>query len=77
MKSEDFTMSDIRDASLAPTGRDKIAWVADYMPILNRIKAEFEKTQPFAGLTIAMSSTWRPRRPTLPRRFAPAVPAWS
>jgi adenosylhomocysteinase len=48
-------MSDIRDAQLAPSGRDKIAWVADYMPILNRIKAEFEKTQPFAGLTIAMS----------------------
>ena len=48
-------MSDIKDASLAPFGRDKIAWVADYMPILNRIKAEFERTQPFAGLTIAMS----------------------
>ena len=48
-------MSDIKDAKLAPSGRDKIAWVADYMPILNRIRAEFEKTQPFAGLTIAMS----------------------
>ncbi len=48
-------MSDIKDASLAPSGRDKIAWVADYMPILNRIKAEFERTKPFAGLTIAMS----------------------
>ncbi len=48
-------MSDIRDANLAPSGRDKIAWVADYMPILNRIRAEFEKTKPFAGKTIAMS----------------------
>jgi adenosylhomocysteinase len=48
-------MSDIKDARLAPSGRDKIAWVTDYMPILNRIKAEFERTQPFAGLTIAMS----------------------
>ena len=48
-------MSDIRDASLAPSGRDKIAWVADYMPILNRIRADFEQTQPFAGKTIAMS----------------------
>ncbi|MBR5797831.1 MAG: adenosylhomocysteinase [Clostridia bacterium] len=48
-------MSDIKDAKLAPSGRDKIAWVADYMPILNRIRAEFERTQPFAGLTIAMS----------------------
>ena len=48
-------MNDIKDVNLAPTGRAKIEWVADYMPILNRIRAEFEKTQPFAGLTIAMS----------------------
>ncbi len=48
-------MSDIKDASLAPSGRAKIEWVADYMPILNRIRKEFEQTQPFAGLTIAMS----------------------
>ena len=48
-------MSDIKDISLAPSGRDKIAWVADYMPILNRIRAEFEQTKPFAGKTIAMS----------------------
>ena len=48
-------MSDIKDVNLAPSGRDKIAWVADYMPILNRIRAEFEQTKPFAGKTIAMS----------------------
>ena len=48
-------MSDIKDASLAPSGRQKIEWVKDYMPILNGIRAEFEKTQPFAGKTIAMS----------------------
>ena len=48
-------MSNIKDASLAPSGRQKIEWVKDYMPILNGIRAEFEKTQPFAGKTIAMS----------------------
>ncbi len=48
-------MSDIKDIRLAPSGADKIAWVASYMPILNSIKAEFERTQPFKGKRIAMS----------------------
>ena len=48
-------MSQIKDMKLAPSGADKIAWVASYMPILNSIKADFEKNQPFAGKRIAMS----------------------
>ena len=48
-------MSQIKDIKLAPSGADKIAWVASYMPILNSIKEEFEKTKPFAGKKIAMS----------------------
>ncbi len=48
-------MSDINNPALAPSGADKIAWVASYMPILNAIRAEFEQTKPFAGLKIAMS----------------------
>ena len=48
-------MSQIKDLSLASSGADKIAWVASYMPILNSIKAEFEKTKPFAGMKISMS----------------------
>lgn len=48
-------MSDIKDISLAPSGHDKISWVASYMPILNKIKAEFEEKKPFAGLKISMS----------------------
>ena len=48
-------MSKIKDIKLAPSGADKIAWVASYMPILNRVKEEFERTKPFAGMTIAMS----------------------
>ena len=42
-------MSEIKDINLAPSGADKIAWVASYMPILNSIKAEFERTKPFRG----------------------------
>ena len=48
-------MSIIHDISLAPSGKDKIDWVASYMPILNQIRTEFKQTKPFAGLKIAMS----------------------
>ncbi len=48
-------MSSIKDITLAPSGADKIAWVASYMPILNSIKADFERTKPFLGKKIAMS----------------------
>ena len=48
-------MSNIKDINLAPSGADKIAWVASYMPILNAVKAEFERTLPFRGKKIAMS----------------------
>lgn len=48
-------MSDIKDISLAPSGRDKINWVASYMPVLNLIRRDFEKSKPFAGKKIAMS----------------------
>ena len=39
----------------AAAGHDKINWVVSYMPILNGIKKEFEKTKPFAGMRIATS----------------------
>ena len=48
-------MSDILDISLAPSGHDKINWVRSYMPILNSIRAEFERTKPFSGMKISMS----------------------
>ena len=48
-------MSQIKDITLAPSGRDKIDWVRSYMPILNSIRADFEKTRPFAGKRITMS----------------------
>ncbi len=48
-------MSQIKDPSLAPSGADKIAWVRSYMPILEGIRREFLRTQPFRGMRISMS----------------------
>ncbi len=48
-------MSTIRDITLAPEGEQKIAWVARNMPLLNSIAQDFQKTQPFAGLKVALS----------------------
>ena len=48
-------MSDIKNINLAPSGYDKINWVASYMPILNTIKEDFIKNQPFKGMKISMS----------------------
>ncbi len=48
-------MSNIKDINLAQSGRNKIEWVKSYMPVLNKIKDEFERDKPFAGKTISMS----------------------
>ena len=47
--------SDIRDISLAPEGKKKIAWVKANMPLLRGIEAEFAATKPFAGLKVVLS----------------------
>lgn len=49
------TNSMIKDISLAPDGHLKIAWAKAHMPVLNRIRARFEKEQPFKGLKVAIS----------------------
>ncbi len=45
----------IRDSSLAPEGKLKIDWVEAHMPVLNQIRKEFERDQPFQGLRVAIS----------------------
>ncbi|WP_274651866.1 adenosylhomocysteinase [Paenibacillus humicola] len=45
----------VADLALAPDGRLKIDWVAAHMPVLNRIREQFEKEQPFKGLKVAIS----------------------
>lgn len=47
-------MSTIRDASLAPLGKQRIQWVREFMPVLAGIEADFQKEKPFMGLRIAV-----------------------
>ncbi|RYD02771.1 hypothetical protein N752_23610 [Desulforamulus aquiferis] len=44
----------VRDINLAPSGRLKIDWVRQHMPVLNAIREEFEATQPFQGIRVAV-----------------------
>lgn len=45
----------IRKLDLADSGRLKIEWVQAHMPVLNAIRQEFERQQPFAGVRLALS----------------------
>jgi len=47
--------SEIRDISLAESGMRKIEWVRRNCPLLTDIKKDFERTQPFKGIKIALS----------------------
>ena len=48
-------MSIVYDMSLAESGRRKIEWVRDFMPVLAGIEQRFEREKPFAGLRVAVS----------------------
>ncbi|QHW30389.1 adenosylhomocysteinase [Paenibacillus rhizovicinus] len=45
----------VQDMALAPEGHLKIDWVAAHMPVLNRIREQFEQEQPFKGLKVAIA----------------------
>ena len=45
----------IANPALAAEGHLKIDWVDAHMPVLNRIKEQFVKEQPFKGLKVAIS----------------------
>lgn len=45
----------IADPSLSREGQLKLGWVKEHMPVLNRIREEFEREQPFRGLKVAIS----------------------
>lgn len=45
--------SDIKDISLAPEGKNRIAWANRDMPVLNLIKKRFKKEQPLKGVKLA------------------------
>ena len=63
-------MSNIANIALAAPGENKIAWVASYMPILNAICADFERTKPFAGLRVSMSIHMEAKTAYLARTLA-------
>lgn len=50
-----FTMYDIADIALAPSGEKKIRWAAAHMPVLSAIAEDFKRDRPFAGLKVALS----------------------
>lgn len=45
----------VRDINLAPSGKQKINWVKEHMPVLNEIRKQFEAEQPFKGIKVTMS----------------------
>lgn len=46
---------EIRDITLAPSGRQKIEWVKNNMPLLSAMEKEFSRTKPFKGIKISLS----------------------
>jgi adenosylhomocysteinase len=46
--------STIRDLALAPLGQRKIDWVNSHMPVLNYLRQEFERDQPFIGKKVVI-----------------------
>lgn len=55
MTTKSIQNSVITDLKLAPEGHLKIDWVEAHMPVLSRIRKQFEQEQPFKGLKVAIS----------------------
>lgn len=48
-------MYKIKDINLADAGKKRIQWAEDHMPVLMKIREEFEKEKPLEGLTIGFA----------------------
>ncbi|MDR0766962.1 MAG: adenosylhomocysteinase [Methanosarcinales archaeon] len=48
-------MTDLSLKEMQESGRLKIEWARNHMPVLNQIRADFEKEKPLAGRRIAMA----------------------
>jgi len=55
MSTDAKQKSIVADMSLAPEGHLKIDWVSAHMPVLNRIREQFEQDQPFKGLKVTIA----------------------
>jgi adenosylhomocysteinase len=47
-----MTDHDVKDLSLAPTGRLKIDWAEQFMPVLRQVRERFAKEQPLKGVRL-------------------------
>ena len=47
------TNYDVKDLGLAETGRQRIDWAAQEMPVLTLIRERFEREQPLDGLRLS------------------------
>ncbi|WP_346354234.1 adenosylhomocysteinase [Azotosporobacter soli] len=45
----------IRDINLAPQGHDKINWVKQFMPVLNKLNDELSQTKPLLGQNLVVT----------------------
>ena len=48
-------MPEVRDITLSESGKRKIEWVENNMPVVGRLEDEFRATKPFAGVRFAVS----------------------
>lgn len=53
MATETTTAGDVKDLALAETGKKRIEWAFQWMPVLQSIRKEFIKKQPLKGVRIA------------------------
>lgn len=53
-KLRSLEQSIIKDIKLAPQGHMKIDWASAHMPVLNKIREQFEKDKPFRGLKVTI-----------------------
>lgn len=47
--------NEIRDINLAPSGRQKIEWVKNHMPLLRGLEKQFGRERPFEGVRVSLS----------------------
>lgn len=53
MATQLSTPGDVKDLSLADGGKKRIEWAFQWMPVLQSVRKEFIKNQPFKGIRIA------------------------
>ncbi|MCR4404932.1 MAG: adenosylhomocysteinase [Candidatus Acetothermia bacterium] len=62
-------MAEIPDPGLAKSGRLKLEWASNHMPLLGRIKERFARERPFAGVKVGISIHLEAKTACLARAF--------